>query len=130
MATPPHPRTWVLLAMSVGVFCVQLDAFALNFALPRIGADLGAPGDGAQWAVSGYLLSTGTLMLGAGRLGDLFGRRGPLVLGLSLFGAASVGCALATSLPMLVAARAVQGAGSAVPRRARRRVGLARRREP
>ncbi|MFI0732837.1 MFS transporter [Streptomyces sp. NPDC021225] len=114
MATPPHPRTWVLLAMSVGVFCVQLDAFALNFALPRIGADLGAPGDGAQWAVSGYLLSTGTLMLGAGRLGDLFGRRGPLVLGLSLFGAASVGCALATSLPMLVAARAVQGAGSAV----------------
>lgn len=114
MTTRPHPRTWVLLAMSVGVFCVQLDAFALNVALPRIGADLGAPGDGAQWVVSAYLLSTGTLMLGAGRLGDLFGRRTPLVLGLSLFGAASVACALATSLPALVAARVVQGAGGAM----------------
>ncbi|URM92197.1 MFS transporter [Streptomyces sp. MRC013] len=114
MTARPHPRTWVLLAVSAGVFCIQLDAFALNLALPRIGADLGARGDGARWTVSAYLLSTGTLMLGAGRLGDLLGRRRLLVWGLSLFGAASVVCALAGNLPVLVAARIVQGAGAAM----------------
>ncbi|MTE17733.1 MFS transporter [Streptomyces sp. TRM43335] len=114
MTARPHLRTRVLLAMSMGVFCVQLDAFALIFALPRIGADLGAQGDGVQWVVSAYLLSTGALMLGAGRLGDLLGRHRLLVLGLSLFGAASLVCALATSLPMLVAARVAQGVGAAV----------------
>ncbi|MCQ0023685.1 MFS transporter [Streptomyces somaliensis DSM 40738] len=114
MTARPHPRTWVLLAVSVGVFCIQLDAFALNLALPRIGTDLGVRGDGAQWTVSAYLLSTGTLMLGAGRLGDLLGRRRLLVWGLSLFGAASLVCALAGDLPVLVAARVVQGAGAAM----------------
>lgn len=66
-------RQWALLAMSVGVFCIQLDAFALNLALPQIGRDLHPDSGGLQWVVSAYLLSTGTLMLGAGRLGDLFG---------------------------------------------------------
>lgn len=114
MTARPRPRTRVLLAMSVGVFCIQLDSFALNLALPSIGADLGARGEGLQWAVSAYLLSTGTLMLGAGRLGDLFGRRRLLVLGLTLFGAASLACALAPTLPALVAARVVQGAGASM----------------
>ncbi|WP_157898312.1 MFS transporter, partial [Mycobacteroides chelonae] len=87
-------RQWALLAMSVGVFCIQLDAFALNLALPQIGRDLHADSGGLQWVVSAYLLSTGTLMLGAGRLGDLFGRRRLLVLGLALFGVSSLVCAL------------------------------------
>ncbi|OHU53464.1 MFS transporter [Mycobacteroides chelonae] len=100
--------------MSVGVFCIQLDAFALNLALPQIGRDLHADSGGLQWVVSAYLLSTGTLMLGAGRLGDLFGRRRLLVLGLTLFGMSSLVCALAPTLPVLVGARVAQGAGAAM----------------
>ncbi|GHF58605.1 MFS transporter [Streptomyces mashuensis] len=110
---PPGARG-ALLALSTGVFCIQLDAFALNLALPRIGHDLHAGEGGLQWAVSAYLLATGTLMLGAGRLGDLFGRRRLLVTGLALFGGASLACALASTLPLLVAARVVQGAGASL----------------
>ncbi|MEI5100699.1 MFS transporter [Streptomyces sp. PmtG] len=112
--TPFATRRWALIAMSVGVFCIQLDSFGLNLALPRIGRDLHAGGDGLQWVISAYLLSTGTLMLGAGRLGDLFGRRRLLVTGLALFGASSLVCALATTLPVLVGARVAQGAGAAM----------------
>ncbi|MFE3214743.1 MFS transporter [Streptomyces antimycoticus] len=113
--TPPFAtRRWALLAMSVGVFCIQLDSFGLNLALPQIGRDLHAGGDGLQWVISAYLLSTGTLMLGAGRLGDLFGRRRLLVAGLAVFGASSLVCALAPTLPALVGARVAQGAGAAM----------------
>ncbi|MFK4070139.1 MFS transporter [Streptomyces sp. NPDC029674] len=107
-------RRWALLAMSVGVFCIQLDSFGLNLALPRIGRDLHADGAGLQWVISAYLLSTGTLMLGAGRLGDLFGRRRLLVAGLVVFAASTLCCALAPSLAVLVGARVVQGAGAAM----------------
>lgn len=105
---------WALAAVSATVFCVQLDAFALNLALPGIGRDLGAAGGGLQWVVSGYLLAAGTLMAGAGRLGDLYGRRRLLTAGLAVFGGASLVCALAPSLPVLVGARVAQGAGGAV----------------
>ncbi|MFD6434224.1 MFS transporter [Streptomyces venezuelae] len=111
---PLATRRWALLAMSVGVFCIQLDSFGLNLALPQIGRDLHAGGDGLQWVISAYLLSTGTLMLGAGRLGDLFGRRRLLVAGLGVFGASSLVCALAPTLHILVGARVVQGAGAAM----------------
>ncbi|MGZ2359651.1 MFS transporter [Streptomyces sp. 372A] len=107
-------RRWALLAMSVGVFCIQLDSFGLNLALPQIGRDLHAGRDSLQWVISAYLLSTGMLMLGAGRLGDLFGRRRLLAAGLAVFGAASLVCALAPSLPVLVGARVVQGTGAAM----------------
>ncbi|MFE6776596.1 MFS transporter [Streptomyces sp. NPDC057702] len=123
------------MAVALAVFCVQLDAFALNTALPRIAADLvpdptrtDVPGGvsggrpeagggggvaGARWVVSGYLLAAGSLMVGAGRLGDLWGLRRMVLCGLALFGAASVGCAVATGLPTLVAARVAQGVGAA-----------------
>ncbi|MGW7754843.1 MFS transporter [Streptomyces violaceusniger] len=84
---------WALAAVSATVFCVQLDAFALNLALPAIGRDLGAAGGGLQWVVSGYLLAAGALMAGAGRLGDLYGRRRLLTAGLAVFGGASLVCA-------------------------------------
>ncbi|WP_344319497.1 MFS transporter, partial [Streptomyces yatensis] len=105
---------WALAAVSATVFCVQLDAFALNLALPGIGRDLGAAGGGLQWVVSGYLLAAGALMAGAGRLGDLYGRRRLLMAGLAVFGGASLVGALAPSLPVLVGARVVQGAGGAM----------------
>ncbi|MFI0767511.1 MFS transporter [Streptomyces sp. NPDC021218] len=105
---------WALAAVSATVFRVQLDAFALNLALPGIGRDLGVAGGGLQWVVSGYLLAAGALMAGAGRLGDLYGRRRLLTAGLVVFGVASLVCALAPSLPVLVGARVVQGAGGAM----------------
>ncbi|MEU8724354.1 MFS transporter [Streptomyces antimycoticus] len=105
---------WASAAVSSTVFCVQLDAFALNLALPGIGRDLGAAGGGLQWVVSGYLLAAGALMAGAGRLGDLYGRRRLLMAGLAVFGGASLVCALAPSLPVLVGARVAQGAGGAM----------------
>lgn len=106
-------RRAALAAVSLGMFCVQLDAFALNPALPRIGRDLGADA-GLPWVVSGYLLAAASLMLGAGRLGDVLGRRALLTAGLAVFGGASLVCALAPSLPVLVGARVVQGAGGAL----------------
>ncbi|MER0241743.1 MFS transporter [Streptomyces sp. HSW2009] len=100
--------------MAVGVFCVQLDAFGLNLVLPQIGRDLHAGGAGLPWVVSAYLLSAGALMWAAGRLGDLFGRRRLLTVGLVVFGVASLACALAPTLPVLVGARVVQGVGAAL----------------
>ncbi|MFG2496509.1 MFS transporter [Streptomyces caniferus] len=105
---------WALISVALGVFCIQLDSFALNLALPHIKDELGVSTGQLQWAVSAYLLSCGTLMLGAGRMSDLFGRRRLLIAGLALFGLASLWCALAPSLPVLVAARVVQGAGGAL----------------
>ncbi|MFJ8955165.1 MFS transporter [Streptomyces sp. NPDC102381] len=104
----------VLLAVSLGVFSILFEGFALNLALPHVGSELGADGRSLQWIVSAYLLAAGPLMLGAGRLGDQLGRRRMWVLGMLIFGAASMVCALAPSLPVLVAARVVQGAGGAL----------------
>lgn len=106
-------RRPALAAVSLTMFCVQLDAFALNPALPRIGRDLGS-GGGLSWVVGGYLLAAASLMLGAGRLGDVLGRRALLTAGLAVFGGASLVCALSPSLPVLVGARVVQGAGGAL----------------
>ncbi|WP_328389884.1 MFS transporter [Streptomyces sp. NBC_00400] len=105
---------WALVSVALGVFCIQLDSFALNLALSHIKAELGVSTGQLQWAVSAYLLSCGTLMLGAGRMSDLCGRRRLLIAGLALFALASLWCALAPSLPLLVAARVVQGAGGAL----------------
>ncbi|WP_106247082.1 MFS transporter [Allonocardiopsis opalescens] len=100
-------------AVALGVFCVQLDAFALNLALPDLAGDLGADTESIGWAVGVYLLAAGTLMIPAGRLGDRLGHHRVLTAGLALFGAASAACALAPDLPALLAARAAQGAGAA-----------------
>ncbi|MFE1774487.1 MFS transporter [Streptomyces sp. NPDC059008] len=105
---------WALAAVATGAFCVQLDAFALNPALPVIRTDLDGSRTALPWAVGGYLLTAGSLMPVAGRLADLWGRRRTLALGLALFAAAAALCALAPSLPLLVAARLLQGAGGAL----------------
>ncbi|MEU9486382.1 MFS transporter [Streptomyces decoyicus] len=109
----PQAR-WALAAVATGAFCVQWDSFALNPALPVVRDALHGSAAATPWIVSGYLLAAGSLMPVAGRLGDLYGRRRMLILGLTLFGVTSVLCALAPSLPLLVAARVGQGAGSAL----------------
>ncbi|MGW8975565.1 MFS transporter [Streptomyces platensis] len=115
----PHPHLdaqarWALTAVALGAFCVQLDSFALNLALPVVRDALHGSATATPWVVSGYLLAAGSLMPLAGRLGDLYGRRRMLTAGLALFGVAAALCALAPSLPLLVAARVVQGAGGAL----------------
>ncbi|MFK8847195.1 MFS transporter [Streptomyces sp. Ac-502] len=93
---------------------MQLDAFALNMALPGLRRDLHASAAAGPWVISGYLLAAGALMPAAGRLGDLYGRRRLLLVGLALFGGTSAGCAVAPSLALLVVFRVLQGAGGAL----------------
>ncbi|MFI1161186.1 MFS transporter [Streptomyces sioyaensis] len=109
-----RPARWAQAALAAGACCVQLDAFALNPALPVVRDELHGSAAATPWIVSGYLLAAGSLMPVAGRLGDLHGRRRMLTLGTALFGVAAVLCALAPSLPLLVAARVLQGAGGAL----------------
>ncbi|WP_185922036.1 MFS transporter [Streptomyces sp. WAC06614] len=99
--------------MSLALFCVSLDFFALNLALPDMAADLHVAAGGLQWALSGYMLASGALMTAAGRLGDLFGHRRLLLFGVGLFGASSLMCGLSGSATELVAFRVLQGAGVA-----------------
>src|SRR5699024_11595942 len=105
----PYGRRGALVAVSLGVFCIQLDAFALNLALPTVGRELEVPDGYLQWVISGYLLSVGAFMLVAGRVSDLLGRRRVLLTGLAAFGAGSLCCALAPNLPLLILARVLQG---------------------
>src|SRR5260370_12824144 len=103
---------------ALGVICaaqfvLQLDFSIVNVALPTIQGELGfAPAD-LQWVVTGYALTFGSLLLLGGRAGDLLGRRRLLMLGLVLFGLASLTCGLALSPLMLILSRLVQGAGGA-----------------
>jgi MFS family permease len=103
-----------LLLLCVAQFVVVLDVTIVAVALPAIRDALGFSTAGLQWVVTAYTLSFGGLLVAAGRLGDLAGRRRVFRAGLVLFGAASLACALAPGGSALIAARAVQGAGAAL----------------
>ncbi|MEU9132587.1 MFS transporter [Kitasatospora sp. NPDC048540] len=113
-ASAIRPTRFALWAVSLALFCVQLDLFTLNLAVPSMAADLHVAPAAMQWAVSGYLLAAGALMIAFGRLGDLLGHRRVLLIGVTVFGAASLACALVSSAGVLVALRVVQGAGAAM----------------
>ncbi|KUH68061.1 MFS transporter [Mycolicibacterium novocastrense] len=98
----------------MALFCVQIDYFAMNLALPRIAVEFGTDTAELQWIISVYMLALGAFMVPAGRIADIFGRRRALLTGVALFGAASVACALAPSPGMLITFRAVQGIGAAL----------------
>lgn len=102
------------LVLGATQFLLVLDSAIVNVALPRIRADLGFTASGISWVVNGYALVFGGLLLLGGRLSDLYGPRRVFVTGLSLFTAASVAGALASSAGVLVAARVTQGAGAAL----------------
>ncbi|MFI8103741.1 MFS transporter [Streptomyces sp. NPDC086023] len=103
-----------LLAVSLAMFCVRLDFVAVNLALPQVARSMGVSTVSLHWVISGYVLAGGALMLAAGRLGDLLGHRHMLMAGVGIFGLSSLLCAVATSVPELVAFRVLQGAGAAV----------------
>ncbi|HLK42075.1 MAG TPA: DHA2 family efflux MFS transporter permease subunit [Thermoleophilia bacterium] len=113
------PRTdrsrWLALyVLCVGMLMIVLDTTIVNVALPSIQSDLHFTGSGLAWVVNAYLIAFGGLLLLAGRLGDLFGRRRVFVSGLVVFTAASFLCGIAQNQEMLVTARFVQGVGGAM----------------
>jgi EmrB/QacA subfamily drug resistance transporter len=113
--TSTRPRTgWTLALVSAVLLMVTLDNLVVTTALPRIRVDLGATLSGLEWIVNAYTLSFAVLLMTGAALGDRFGRRRMLTIGLSIFTAASAAAALAPSASTLIAARAVQGAGGAL----------------
>lgn len=112
-ATKGGSARWALAGLSLSMLLSALGTSTANVALPALVEDFGASFQAAQWVVLVYLLVITSLVVGAGRLGDLVGRRRLLIAGLLAYGAASLACGLATDLWQLVAARAVQGVGAA-----------------
>jgi EmrB/QacA subfamily drug resistance transporter len=105
---------WVLAVAVLGSGLAFLDGTVVNVALPDIGRDLGASTSDLQWILNGYLLTLASLILLGGSLGDRHGRRRVFVLGVGLFTAASLLCAIAPSAELLIFARIVQGIGGAL----------------
>jgi len=112
MTTVHRWRAFSVLA--VGYFMTIVDLTIVNVALPTIGLDLKFSESDLQWVVTAYGLTFGGLLLLGGRAADLLGRRRMFVLGMALFTAASLACALAEDSLFLIIFRAVQGAGAAV----------------
>jgi EmrB/QacA subfamily drug resistance transporter len=106
-------QRWVLTLAAGASFMVSLDALVVTTALPTIRHELHASLNSLEWTVNAYTLSFAVLLMSAAALGDRYGRRRMFSFGVALFGAASVGCAVAPSAALLVVARAVQGAGAA-----------------
>ena len=104
----------MLAATVLGSGVAFLDGTVVNVALPAIGRDLDASFAGLQWVLDGYLLTLSALIVLGGSLGDLYGHRRMFVLGLAGFAVASLGCAIAPTTPVLVAARVLQGIAAAL----------------
>src|SRR5262245_47316313 len=104
----------VLAVTGVALFMIVLDNLIVLSSLPAIERDLGATLEHLAWVIDAYVLSFAVLMLMGAALGERFGRRRMLVIGLVLFTGASAAAALSTGTAMLIAARVVQGAGGAI----------------
>lgn len=109
-----HPRRWAILAvLVVSLLVVVLDNTILNIALPTIQRDLAATQGELVWAVDSYILVFAALLFTWGVLGDRYGRKRVLVIGLIVFAAASAACAFALSPQALIGFRALMGVGGA-----------------
>lgn len=107
-------RYWVLAVAVLGSTLSYVDESVVNVALPAIEADLRATLPAMQWVINAYTLCMSALLLIGGAAADRFGRRRMFVIGASVFAIGSLGCGLAVSVPMLLAARAVSGVGAAL----------------
>jgi EmrB/QacA subfamily drug resistance transporter len=109
------PRRWVVLGvMCLSLLLIVMDNTIINVAIPTLQAELGASTSQLQWVVDSYILVFAGLLLTMGALGDRFGRRGALAIGLAVMGGAGVLSAFATSADQLIATRAVMGIGGAL----------------
>ena len=113
-AERPLSTRWALAGLSLAMLLSSLGTSIANVALATLAEAFGASFQQVQWVVLAYLLAVTTLIVSVGRLGDVIGRRTLLMVGIGVFTAASVLCALAPSLWLLIAARAAQGLGAAV----------------
>src|SRR5437773_11875131 len=115
---PRSPRL-ILVGTILGSGAVFVEGFVTTVALPAIARDFHLGIAGLQWVLNGYLLTLSALILLGGALGDRYSRRGVFAPGLPGFSVASIGCAIAPNLPLLVAAHVLQGAAGArgVPNR-------------
>jgi EmrB/QacA subfamily drug resistance transporter len=115
MSTRPDSHRWTALyVLCAGMLMIVLDATVVNVALPSIQRDLRFTQSSLAWVVNAYLIAFGGLLLLAGRIGDLLGRKRVFMAGLALFTTASLACGAAQSQEMLVGARFVQGVGGAM----------------
>src|SRR6266702_440931 len=110
----PHRPRLVLALILLCQLMVTLDATVVNVALPKIQASLGFSTASLSWVINAYALTFGGLLLLGARAGDLLGRRRTFLVGIALFTVASLAGGFAPSAGLLLAARAVQGAGAAL----------------
>ncbi|HEX6205721.1 MAG TPA: DHA2 family efflux MFS transporter permease subunit [Solirubrobacterales bacterium] len=116
MNATEHDRTrWLALyVLCAGMLMIVLDATIVNVALPSIQDDLGFSQSNLAWVINAYMIPFGGLLLLAGRMGDLLGQRRVFLVGLAIFTAASLVCAVSQNQEMLVGARFIQGIGGAM----------------
>jgi len=116
MTTPAKSRAtvWTLAITGAALFMTALDNLVVGVALPSIRADLGGSIESLEWTVNAYTLAFAVLLLTGAALGDRFGRRRMFTVGLGIFTAASALAAVAPSIDVLIAARAIQGIGAAI----------------
>ena len=107
-------RWLALIVLCLGDLMIVLDVTIVGVALPSIREDLGFSEESLAWIVNAYLLTFGGFLLLGGRLGDIVGHRRMFLAGIALFTLASIGCGLADTQGLLIAARAVQGIGGAI----------------
>jgi EmrB/QacA subfamily drug resistance transporter len=111
---PYAKRWWALGALCLSLVVIGMDNTILNVALPTLSRDLGASASQLQWMVDSYVLVFAGLLLTMGALGDRFGRKKALNIGLTIFGIGSVASAFSGSASMLIATRALMGVGGAL----------------
>src|ERR1017187_1984232 len=106
--TASHDRRWMILpVLCLSVFLVVVDNTIVNVALPSLSRDLGASTTSLQWIVDAYSLAFAGLLLAGGGIGDRFGRKGVMMVGLVFFGIFSVAAAVSHSTGTLIASRAL-----------------------
>ena len=110
---PPKLRFWAVVTVGFAIFLTVIDQMIVNVALPTMGADLGASPAATVWIVNAYQVAIMLPLLPLSSAGDIFGYRRVYLAGLALFGLASLGCALSSSIEVLVFMRVIQGLGAA-----------------
>lgn len=114
MDTRNPKRWWILIVLCLSTLVLVIDNFVLAVAVPVLAADLHASAQDIQWILDSYILIFAGLLLTSGSLADRFGRRRVMLIGLVLFGVASLGATLASSPVELIVARTVMGIGGAL----------------
>ena len=113
--TPPPTRRWlVLLAMTGSLSMIFVDITVTGVALPSIGADLGVTTQALSWVTNAYLVALAALMALGGRTGDIIGKRSAFLAGVAVFAGASIVCASAPTMELLLTGRILQGLGAAL----------------